>query len=83
MSGDVVKELSLKLVAVCADARRNLNWEQVYEAVTFTLADVLRSCDCGDCRKEALKHAMTCLPKELRKAAGEGAEKYLRRVSNC
>ena len=80
---DRVKELALKLSAVCADARKECSWEQLYYSVTLCLRDVLRSMDCEDCRKEALRHAMRSLPKELRKAAGEGAEKYLRRVSNC
>jgi hypothetical protein len=80
---DAVKELSLKLSGVCAGARKELNWEQVYEAVTFTLADTLRSCDCGDCRREALRHADRFLLKELRNAAIEGADRYPRRVGQC
>jgi hypothetical protein len=79
---DCVKELSLKLNSVCADARKECSWEQIYYAVTLTLRDVLRSCDCGDCRKAMLRHA-NVLGTELQKADAEARERYPKRVGSC
>jgi hypothetical protein len=80
-----IRELALKLSGVCAIARREheLSFGQLYHALSLAMRDVVRSCDCSDCRKRVLRHVRTQLPKEVGTAAEEAIDKYLGVVGHC
>jgi hypothetical protein len=78
-SDDEVRELALRIVALCADSKRKhgLNFGQLYYALALAICDVVRSCDCARCRERVLRHVRVRLPKELNKAWAYAKDKYL------
>jgi hypothetical protein len=79
-----VELLVLKLDAVCAAAREDgLSFRQIFYALTWSMRDIMRSCDCPDCRKAALRMVKKDLPKELHEALAYAIEKYAGHVGHC
>ena len=76
MKDDAIKELALKLSAVIARERNDLNWAQLYLALALCILDVMRSCDCPRCRERVMRHVRLRLPKELAEASEYAKDKY-------
>jgi hypothetical protein len=82
-SDDEVRELALKLSALCARERGTLTSAQLYLALARCIRDIVRSCNCPRCHERILRHAKFKLLKELRGASEYSVEKYAGHVRNC
>jgi hypothetical protein len=81
---DAVRELALKLVAVCARERGDLNWSQLYLALALCMIEIVRSCSCSRCRERVMRHLRLRLVKELANAGEYARDKYFRaEVGHC
>jgi hypothetical protein len=79
-----IKELGQKLCAVCADARhRGMSFIQVFAALSSAILSVMRSCDCPDCRRKALRLVKRDLPNGLHEAVAYSIEKYAGHNGRC